>query len=91
VAPVFFYAVISKPYRHHIFASPRLNVFVSPARVLPLEYVIFITQIPLLIQIHRIYVAQITAAARLSTSKWKTTRYKPFPCNVSFIPEPLTG
>lgn len=37
---------------------------------------IFITQIKLIIQIHRIYVAQITAAARLSTSKWKTTRYK---------------
>ncbi|NQF19147.1 transcriptional antiterminator, partial [Enterobacter hormaechei] len=27
--------------------------------------------------------AQITAAARLSTSKWKTTRYKQFPLDVS--------
>jgi hypothetical protein len=58
---------------------------------LPPDNVIFITQIQRFIQIQPIYVAQITAAARLSTSKWKTTRYKPAIANVSFIPEPLTG
>jgi hypothetical protein len=36
-------------------------------------------------------VEQITAATDLSTSKWKTTRYKLLTCAVSFNPETLTG
>ncbi|BCU57228.1 hypothetical protein ENKO_38220 [Enterobacter kobei] len=38
-----------------------------------------------------ISVEQITAATALSTSKWKTTRYKLLTFAVSFNPETLTG
>jgi hypothetical protein len=36
-------------------------------------------------------VEQITIATHLSTSKWKTTRYKLFTPTASFNSEPLTG
>ncbi|EHM51517.1 PRD domain protein, EF_0829/AHA_3910 family [Yokenella regensburgei ATCC 43003] len=35
--------------------------------------------------------AQITAADFLSTSKWKTTRYKLFPPDVKFYPRDING
>lgn len=88
---LFLCVVISKPYRCHISATPPPDVFVFCPAVLSKDCVIFITQIQRIVIIQRIYVAQITAAALLSTSKWKTTRYKQLTANVSFIPETLTG
>ena len=51
----------------------------------------FITRIYRNREIRDEYVNQITQAVYLSTSKWKTTRYKLLAPNVSFIPRDISG
>lgn len=53
--------------------------------------VTLITLIQHLCRIRPNSVGQITPAARLSTLKWKTTRYKPPSCHVSFYSDATNG